>query len=134
LSQPAQSTTHGNSADDPAQLLQALRQENEQLREELRTRIVIEQAKGAVSSRFGILPEEAFELIRGLARSQRRPLHEFAAEVVARGGVLDGVAGAGGRPLTRSRPEPAKSVRSRAAHPSGDRVQQPVTTRPTAWD
>ena len=132
MPQPAQSTTHGHSADDLAQLLRALQQENEQLREGLRTRIVIEQAKGAVSSRFGILPEEAFELIRGLARSQRRSLHEFAAEVVARGGVLDGVAGAGGRPLTR--PAPAKSVRSNRAHPSGDRVQQPVTTRPTAWD
>jgi AmiR/NasT family two-component response regulator len=50
---------------------------------------VIEQAKGAVSVRLGTTPEVAFEMMRGLARSQRRNLHEFAAEVVAHGGRLD---------------------------------------------
>ena len=69
--------------------LQTLRVENAQLREALRTRIVIEQAKGAISARMGTTPEVAFEMLRGLARSQRRNLHEYAAEVVANGGRLD---------------------------------------------
>jgi AmiR/NasT family two-component response regulator len=70
--------------------VQTLRAENAQLREALRSRIVIEQAKGAVSARLGTTPEVAFELLRGLARSQRRGLTEYAADVIARGGRLDG--------------------------------------------
>ncbi len=70
--------------------LEALRAENAQLRTALKSRIVIEQAKGAVAARHGTTPEVAFEMLRGLARSQRRSLHEFAAEVVAGGGRLDG--------------------------------------------
>lgn len=69
--------------------LAALEAENEQLREALRSRITIEQAKGAVSARLGTTPEVAFELIRGLARSQRRNLQEYAAHLVAHGGRLD---------------------------------------------
>jgi AmiR/NasT family two-component response regulator len=69
--------------------LQALRLENAQLRRALQTRITIEQAKGAVGVRLGTTPEVAFEMMRGLARSQRRNLHEYAAEVVANGGRLD---------------------------------------------
>ena len=72
--------------------LVGLRIEVEQLREALESRIVVEQAKGAVSARFGILPEEAFELLRGLSRSQRRSLSEFAAEVVKNRGALDEIA------------------------------------------
>jgi AmiR/NasT family two-component response regulator len=69
--------------------LEALRLENAQLRNALRSRIIIEQAKGAVSARLGTTPDVAFELMRGLARSQRRNLHEYAAGVVASGGLLD---------------------------------------------
>ena len=69
--------------------LEALRVENAQLRHALKSRIVIEQAKGAVSVRNGTTPEAAFELMRDLARSQRRNMHEFAAAVVANGGRLD---------------------------------------------
>lgn len=47
---------------------------------------LIEQAKRAVSVRFGITTDEAFELVRGLARSQNRSLPEYAAEIVARDG------------------------------------------------
>ena len=70
--------------------LRALRAENAQLRDALRSRIAIEQAKGAVSARLGTTPEVAFELLRGLARSQRRNLSDYAVEVVANGGRLDG--------------------------------------------
>ena len=68
--------------------LTALETENEQLRMALESRIVIEQAKGAISVRCDVTPETAFEMLRGLARSQRRDIHEYAAEVVANGGRL----------------------------------------------
>jgi AmiR/NasT family two-component response regulator len=61
---------------------------------------VVEQAKEAMSMRLGLSPDEAFELLHGLARSQRRDLHEFAGVVVRDGGRLDGaVVGASGQPL-----------------------------------
>jgi AmiR/NasT family two-component response regulator len=68
--------------------LSQLEEENAQLRAALESRITIEQAKGAVSARLETTPEVAFELLRGLARSQRRSLHDYAAEVVERGGRL----------------------------------------------
>jgi AmiR/NasT family two-component response regulator len=52
--------------------------------------VVIEQAKVAMSARLGVSPDEASCLLHGLARSQRRELHEFAAEVLRNGGRLDG--------------------------------------------
>lgn len=70
--------------------LHALRVENAQLRTALQSRIVIEQAKGAISARLATTPDTAFEMLRGLARSQRRSLTEYAAEVVANHGRLDG--------------------------------------------
>jgi AmiR/NasT family two-component response regulator len=66
----------------------ALAAKNAQLQTALESRIVIEQAKGAVSARLGITPQIAFEMVRRLARSQRRNLHEYAAEVVANAGRL----------------------------------------------
>jgi AmiR/NasT family two-component response regulator len=70
--------------------LQMLRTENAELRDALNNRIVIEQAKGAISARLATTPEVAFEMLCGLARSQGRDLHEYAAEVIAKGGFLDG--------------------------------------------
>ena len=70
--------------------LQALRVENAQLRAALQSRIVIEQAKGAISTRMETTPEVAFEMLRALARSQRRSLTDYAAEVVENCGRLDG--------------------------------------------
>ena len=66
--------------------LAALEAENAHLRTALETRIIIEQAKGAISGRCGVSPETAFELMRGRARSQRRKIHDYAAEIVANGG------------------------------------------------
>jgi len=84
-------------------LVRALQHENEQLRASFARDVVLEQAKGALSARFGLLPEEALELMRGLARSQRRELQEFAAEIVRNEGRLEGVSGASGRPLSGER-------------------------------
>jgi len=62
--------------------------------------VAIEQAKVALSARFGVTPDEAFYLLQGLARSQRRELHEFAADVLRNDGRLDGdLAGDSGLPL-----------------------------------
>lgn len=49
----------------------------------------VESAKLAVSATHDTTPEVALELVRGLARSQGRDLHEYAAAIVAHGGRLD---------------------------------------------
>jgi AmiR/NasT family two-component response regulator len=66
-----------------------LEDEDAQLREAFARRIVIEQAKGAASARLDVTPDVAYELMRGLARSQGQDLHDFAAAVLERGGRLD---------------------------------------------
>jgi hypothetical protein len=53
-----------------------------QLQGALDSRIVIEQAKGAVAARLGITPEAAFGLLRGYARQSSRPLAEVAGQAV----------------------------------------------------
>lgn len=55
----------------------------EQLQTALRSRIVIEQAKGMLAVKLGTTPEEAFELLRGTARSRRERLHDLARAVIA---------------------------------------------------
>jgi GAF domain-containing protein len=54
----------------------------EQLNYALNSRIVIEQAKGAVARAFGISVDDAFELIRGRARTDRVRLTDLAYQVV----------------------------------------------------
>jgi GAF domain-containing protein len=54
----------------------------EQLRRALESRVVIEQAKGAVAARLGITPHEAFELLRAYARRASRTLAEVAGETI----------------------------------------------------
>jgi GAF domain-containing protein len=54
----------------------------EQLQGALNSRIVIEQAKGALSRIENISVDEAFELMRRRARSQRRRLVEVAAAIL----------------------------------------------------
>jgi AmiR/NasT family two-component response regulator len=90
-----------------AEELAALRRENAQLRQAFESRVIIEQAKGAISARRGVTPDEGFRLMRRLARSQRRDLHECAAEVVGNGGDL-------GRVALGPRYPPLSSVRPRA--------------------
>jgi GAF domain-containing protein len=54
----------------------------EQLQSALNSRIVVEQAKGAVARVFGVTVDEAFELLRSHARRSRRRLTDVAHEVV----------------------------------------------------
>lgn len=56
----------------------------EQLQGALNSRIVIEQAKGALAQLENTTPGDAFELLRHEARSSRRRLVEVAAEVLER--------------------------------------------------
>jgi AmiR/NasT family two-component response regulator len=65
------------------------RTESAERYEALDSRIVIEQAKNAVSARHSTMPDVAFAMLRGLARSQDRDLYEYAKEVVAKDGRLD---------------------------------------------
>lgn len=54
-----------------------------QLQYALNSRIVIEQAKGALARAEGISTSHAFDLIRHMARSTGRKLHDVAGAIVA---------------------------------------------------
>jgi hypothetical protein len=58
------------------------RERAEQLQHALDSRIVIEQAKGILSERFGLGLDGAFGLLRYAARSERMKLHVLADAVV----------------------------------------------------
>jgi hypothetical protein len=64
-------------------LVDLLRERNLQLERALESRIVIEQAKGVLVERLSLSPNEAFEILRRAARTQRRRIHLLAAEVIA---------------------------------------------------
>lgn len=53
-----------------------------QLQEALDSRIVLEQAKGALAQRFRVHPDDAFQRLRSQARTERRRLRDVAQEVV----------------------------------------------------
>jgi AmiR/NasT family two-component response regulator len=76
----APADTHAETLND---LVVALAEENAQLRHALASRVVIEQAKGVLSERFGIDVAEAFDVLRRSARNHRVRLHELAERVVA---------------------------------------------------
>ena len=54
----------------------------EQLQGALNSRIVIEQAKGALARQEGLTPPEAFEMLREQARRSRRRLVDVATEII----------------------------------------------------
>lgn len=58
-----------------------------QLRSALDSRVVVEQAKGVLSGRHDITPNEAFGRLRSWARSNGRRLHDVCREVLD--GTLD---------------------------------------------
>lgn len=62
---------------------------NEQLQVALNSRIVIEQAKGAVSRALGVSVDEAFSIIRARARQEQTPLTQFAADLVNAPDTID---------------------------------------------
>lgn len=54
-----------------------------QLQQALDSRVVIEQAKGAVSAWLEVSPADAFDLLRSYARSRSLPLPQVAGDVLA---------------------------------------------------
>ncbi|HZD73311.1 MAG TPA: ANTAR domain-containing protein [Actinomycetota bacterium] len=85
-----------------------------QLEHALEHRVLVEQAKGVLMGREGLSVDEAFQRLRAVARSRRRPVEELAREVVA------------GRPL----PPVAYSNRPRTRGGSGgSRDRQPRRLR-----
>jgi hypothetical protein len=68
------------AGDDPTQFLL---ERTIQLQSALESRILIEQAKGALTRELSLEPDDAFRLLRQTARSQRRRIHDVAAEVVS---------------------------------------------------
>jgi GAF domain-containing protein len=63
--------------------LAASQELGEQLQRALESRVLIEQAKGAVSQRLDVPPEEAFTIIRGYARANGFRLRYVCEEVVS---------------------------------------------------
>lgn len=57
-------------------------QRAEQLQHALDSRIVIEQAKGAIQERHGVTSSEAFELLRREARNRHRELHDVCRDAI----------------------------------------------------
>ena len=96
----------------------ALRRERDQLRTALATRIVIEQAKGMLAERFQMDVDEAFERLRGEARSRRMKLHALAAALTAREAWTD--------PIFRPA-EPRNAPAGRSAARDASRTLAPRT-------
>jgi GAF domain-containing protein len=69
---------------------------NDQLSRALNNRVVIEQAKGVVAEHMGLTMEEAFDLLRGYARTHNLRLVDVATEVIG-GGLAASALGSGRR-------------------------------------
>jgi AmiR/NasT family two-component response regulator len=67
-----------------------LEAELEQLRAAVQDSKIVEQATGAISVRYRMSPNDAFEMLRDGARAQRRNVHELATQVTANGGSFAG--------------------------------------------
>lgn len=71
-----------------AQAIQRGEALTEQLQTALASRIVIEQAKGALAQIHGTTPDQAFERLRGYCRGHRARLSEVAQAVVTDAGSI----------------------------------------------
>ena len=53
-----------------------------QLQVALNSRVIIEQAKGALAERLRVTPDEAFVILRRYARDHNHPLTQLAGDVI----------------------------------------------------
>jgi response regulator NasT len=58
--------------------IEAMREENEQLRRKLESRKLVERAKGVLMTRLGLSEPEAFRRIQKTAMDTRKPMAEVA--------------------------------------------------------
>jgi AmiR/NasT family two-component response regulator len=79
---------HAVALDVAAARLARIGERADRLQADLDSRIV-ERATGAISARLGTMPDVAYEILSGLARSQGRELEEYAEAVVSKHGMLD---------------------------------------------
>jgi len=75
----AAARNHGKQADEAGRLAVTVTQ----LEHALASRVRVEQAIGVLAERHRLRPREAFDLLRGAARSQGRRVTEIAQDVVA---------------------------------------------------
>ena len=81
---PVAARRNGASALERAlDVTRAMYEQNAQLEQALRSRVVVEQAKGVLAERLGIGIDDAFELLRRAARSNRTRLRPLAERVIA---------------------------------------------------
>ena len=78
----ASPSTEDQPADPRDVELASLRRTVGQLEHALAARVSTERAIGVLAERHGTTPRAAFELLRGEARSQGRPVHELARQVL----------------------------------------------------
>ena len=115
----ASPSTEDQPADPRDVELASLRRTVGQLEHALAARVSIERAIGVLAERHGTTPREAFEELRGRARSQGRPAAELAAE------VLDGLPTRAAVPGQRGAlARPSAGPRAAAPQASPRRVQR----------
>jgi hypothetical protein len=79
----ARGPVEGGAADDPVDArVAALERTVAQLEHALAARVSTERAIGVLAERHGSTPRSAFESLRREARSQGRPVHDLAREVL----------------------------------------------------
>jgi hypothetical protein len=82
---------------EPTDATEFLLERTIQLQTALDSRLVIEQAKGILAERLGVEVEEAFDVLRGAARSNSVKIHGLASDVVRSRQVPPKLAGSRGR-------------------------------------
>ena len=81
---PVAARRNGASALERAiDVTRAIYEQNAQLEQALRSRVVVEQAKGVLAERLGIGVDDAYDVLRCAARSNRMKLRALAERVVA---------------------------------------------------
>jgi hypothetical protein len=126
---PAEDAAGPDGTPDPRDHeIATLRRTVGQLEHALAARVSIERAIGALAERHGTSPREAFEELRGRARSQGRPATELAGEVLA--ALAAGPGPDGDEPAPR--PADAPSPQAQSPQAQSPQAQSPQARSPQA--